>query len=641
MVKNIFDTAGTVKRESGSTTTETRAANGAHKPNQPSASKAEGWYRRTPITTIVAAVSAVVDRWIGWDKLPTPLGLVTLYGLRVALRQRNLHDTASLPATNRPPLKAPSPSDRTGRTADGSYNDLDDPATGMVGSRFGRNIPLDKIVPATESEVMSPNPREVSRALLTRKKFIPATTVNSLAAAWLQFMVKDWASHGTSPKDNPWVVPLADDDPWPERPMRIMRTPDDPTRPKNADGLPQTHVNASSHWWDGSQIYGANADQQKLLRAGVGGKLHVLDNGLLPLPTDPAVNPSLVPGFWLGLEMMRTLFTREHNAICDRLQQAYPAWDDEAIFQRARLVNAALLAKIHTVEWTPAVFGHPTINAGLRINWFGIVGERIRRAFGRISNNEAIGGIPGSKTDNSGVPYAMTEEFVAVYRMHPLIRDEWKFRSASDDSTLRECEFRDIAGPAALELMQRISMTDLLYSFGTLHPGVVTLHNYPRFLQEFERPDGHLQDLGATDILRNRELGIPRYNEFRRLMRLAPAKDFDALTQNPEWAEEISRVYNGDIEQVDLLVGLYAERLPAGFASSDTGFRLFILMANRRLNADRFFTDYYTAAAYSQIGLDWIDDNNMASVLLRHYPQLRPAMASITNAFKPWTSTAS
>ncbi len=594
-------------------------------------------HRGSLISTIITRVAAALDRRVGWDRLPRPLGLLTLGGLRVTLREKNLFDTSNLPATKRPPLETPSPGHLTSRTADGSYNDLEHPAAGMAGSRFGRNIPLDKIVPATDSEVMSPNPREVSRALLTRREFIPATTVNSLAAAWLQFMVRDWISHGTGPKENPWVVPLADDDPWPERPMRIMRTPDDPTRPRNADGMPQTRVNVNSHWWDGSQIYGVNADEQKTVRTGLDGKLHVLDNGLLPLATDPASDPSRVPGFWLGLEMMRTLFTREHNAVCDRLHRAYPAWEDEEIFQRARLVNAALLAKIHTVEWTPAVFGHPTIDTGLRANWFGLAGEQVRRTFGRVSDDEAISGIPGSATNNSGVPYSLTEEFVAVYRMHPLIRDEWKLRSATDDSTLQDCVFRDIAGPAAVETMRRISMTDLLYSFGTLHPGVVTLHNYPRFLQEFERSDGHLQDLGATDMLRTRELGVPRYNEFRRLLRLEPAKDFHALTDNPDWAEEISRVYNGDIEQVDLVVGLYAERRPAGFASSDTGFRIFILMASRRLNADRFFTDYYTPAVYSQIGLDWITSNNMASVLLRHYPQLRPAMTSITNAFKPWT----
>ena len=36
----------------------------------------------------------------------------------------------------------------------------------------------------------------VSRELLTRHDFIPATSLNLLAAAWIQFMVKDWFSHG-------------------------------------------------------------------------------------------------------------------------------------------------------------------------------------------------------------------------------------------------------------------------------------------------------------------------------------------------------------------------------------------------------------------------------------------------------------
>jgi hypothetical protein len=49
---------------------------------------------------------------------------------------------------------------------------------------------------------------------------------------------------------------------------------------------------------------------------------------------------------------MFTLFALEHNAICDRLKEEYSAWDDEMLFQHARLINAALLAKIHTVEWT-------------------------------------------------------------------------------------------------------------------------------------------------------------------------------------------------------------------------------------------------------------------------------------------------
>jgi hypothetical protein len=179
-------------------------------------------------------------------------------------------------------------------------------------------------------------------------------------------------------------------------------------------------------------------------------------------------------------------------------------------------------------------------------------------------------------------------------------------------------------------------MADLLYSFGTLHPGLVTLHNFPKFLQEFERPDGNPQDLGATDILRSRELGVPRYNDFRRLLHLTPADSFEALTDNPEWAKEISRVYDGDIEQVDLSVGMFAEPKPTGFAFSDTAFRIFVLMASRRLNSDRFLTEHYTPAVYTQAGLDWIDNSTMQTVLLRHHPTLRISMPSETNAFTPW-----
>ncbi len=61
-------------------------------------------------------------------------------------------------------------------------------------------------------------------------------------------------------------------------------------------------------------------------------------------------------------------------------------------------------------------------------------------------------------------------------------------------------------------------------------------------------------------------------------------RDFAALTDKPQWAQELRRLYDNDIERVDLMVGMYAERRPQGFAFSDTAFRIFALMASRRLN---------------------------------------------------------
>jgi len=84
------------------------------------------------------------------------------------------------------------------------------------------------------------------------------------------------------------------------------------------------------------------------------------------------------------------------------------------------------------------------------------------------------------------------------------------------------------------------------------------------------------------------------------------------------------------------VVGLHAETPPEGFGFSDTAFRIFILMASRRLKSDRFFCEDYSARVYTQLGLDWVDANDMSSVFLRHYPALAPVLKDVENAFAPW-----
>jgi hypothetical protein len=292
------------------------------------------------------------------------------------------------------------------------------------------------------------------------------------------------------------------------------------------------------------------------------------------------------------------------------------------------------------VEWTPGILGHPALQIAMRANWWGLAGEWAYRHFGRLSKNELISGIVGGRTDHFGVPYALTEEFVAVYRMHPLIPDEYTFRSAQTDALLQERPFREIKDRYIPELFDGIPMADLLYSFGIAHPGTIQLHNFPRDLQRYERPDGVIMDLASIDIMRSRELGVPRYNTFRQLLHKPPVRTFEELTSNREWAEEIKRVYNGDIDRVDTTVGLFAENPPKGFGFSDTAFRIFVLMASRRLNSDRFFTVDYTPRVYTEAGMEWLNENTMKTVLLRHYPQLGPALAKVQNAFAPWSRVA-
>jgi hypothetical protein len=487
---------------------------------------------------------------------------------------------------------------------------------------------------------MVPNPREISLKLMTRDTFNPATAGNALITAWLQFMVHDWVSHGTSPKDDPWVLPEVEGDDWPTPPVVVMRVPPDPTSAPDST-LPPTHLNVNTHWWDGSSVYGNDLEQQRFLRQGAGGRLRLAD-GLPPIPPDPANDPTLVPGFWLGLGMMQTLFSMEHNSIAAMLAAAHPEFDDETLFQKARLITCALIAKIHTVEWTPAVTAHPTAVEGLYANWWGLAGQKLHKFVATISKNEALRGIPGTGTEDYGVPYALTEEFVAVYRMHPLVPDDFDFRSVRDDApTLGPRSFSELTGPQAVPILRDQPLTDIVYTFGTTHPGLVTLHNFPKGLQTFKRPDtGAYMDMAALDILRCRELGVPRYCEFRRLLHLPVPRTFEDVTSNKVWAKELHDVYGGKITDLDLIPGVMAEDFPQGFAFSDTAFRIFILMASRRLNSDRFFTDYFTDEVYTPEGMTWIADNTMRSVLARHCPDLGPTVAKLPNAFAIWDRTA-
>ncbi len=566
-----------------------------------------------------------------WHDLPPLLAMHQLIGIRDDLRAKNLFDTEEPPMATGAPTTDPVL--LSTRTADGSHNDLRCPHMGAAGRRFGRNMPLDQTFPDT-ARLMVPNPREVSRVLMTRDEFRPATILNLLAGAWIQFMVHDWFAHPLS-EDRTIDIPTAADDDWGAPAITVPASK--PDAAVAGSTRPPAYANLNSHWWDASQIYGSDADMAVRLRAHVGGRMRIEPTGLLPVDPETGVHVGgFTDNWWIGLAMLHTLFTLEHNHICSLLAAQHPDWDDTQLFAKAKLINSALMAKIHTLEWTCAILPHPVVQRAMNVNWSGLTGQELQDALDFIDDNELIGGIVGSKADHHSAPFSLTEEFVAVYRMHPLIPDELAFRSLATGGVLETRTLHEVSGQRTPHIAERLSMPDLLYSFGTSHPGAVTLHNYPRHLQNLTKDNGERLDLAAVDILRDRERGVPRYNAFRRLLRKAPVRSFEELTDNPQWREQLRQVYANDIELVDLMTGLYAEPLPKGFGFSETAFRIFVLMASRRLKSDRFFTDSFTPEVYTQFGLDYIGTNTMLTVLTRHYPQLAPALEGVTNAFAPW-----
>lgn len=574
-------------------------------------------------------------QWYEFPSLILQTG--SLARLRGELRERNLHEAPKM----RPRPNGAEPPDGVlgARTPDGSWNDLDDPMMGATGTGFGRNVPLSMTRP-NRKRLLDPNPRDISERLMARDTFKPAGIINALAAAWLQFENHNWFFHGNGLPDDVIEVPLRDSDDWPERPMRIRATQPMAGTAKNPRDRAPLYANLETHWWDASQIYGSGPDRQAEVRTFKDGKVHIDEAGRLPRsskPDEPGIDVTgMRENWWVGMGLLHTLFAREHNSVCDALKKAYPSFDDQRLFEVAWLVIAALIAKIHTVEWTTCVLRHPALQIGMNANWYGALGETFRDRVGRVGDGEVLSGIIGSDKDHHSAPFSLTEEFVAVYRMHPLIPDEWRFHSLESGRWLETLDFTDIQGRETRDVMDRFAMGDMWYSFGLASAGAVCLHNYPNALRKLTRLDGQVTDLATLDIVRDRERGVPRYNDFREALRMPRRRSFDQLTPSKQWAKEIADVYNGDIDSVDLQVGMYAEKPPKGFGFSDTAFRIFILMASRRLKSDRFFTTDFRPEVYTQVGFDWVNETSMKEVLLRHYPELQPVIGDVDRIFAPW-----
>ena len=593
--------------------------------------------------------------WTTWYRKQVLIGILTLAYMRDRLNTFNLRST--YPNDERVGFQRDDLVRPRGvthfRTADGSWNNLDNPKEGAAGTRFPRNVDNSAVRPANDRELLTPNPRTVSRKLLSRGETMTEVPfLNLLAASWIQFQNHDWITHGENSSTQLIEIPLDDDDParrrYRQSKMFVARTQPDPTRRDSGEQTPVTFVNEVTHWWDGSQIYGSDQASQDRLRSGTDGKLRLADDHTLPLDRHGVEDSGMVRNWWVGLAMLHTLFAREHNAICDHLAEHHPDWDDDRLFNVARLVNAAVMAKIHSVEWTPAILPNPSLDLALNSNWYGMLTYRFRKPSDRktvarynVANPE-LGGVVGNRRDRHGSPYGLTEEFVEVYRLHSLLPESLRLRHHRDGTDLQEVPFVSTRQAGSPKLTTQVGMTDLFYSFGNQHPGALTLNNFPRFMQELSIPGNPVFDMGAVDILRARERGVPRYNEFRRQLGLNPIRTFADLTDDHDAVEAINDVYGEDVEALDLLVGTLAEgHRPTGFGFGETMFQIFILNATRRLQADRFYTDDFREEVYSAEGMAWIDRTSFKDVILRHFPELSvTGLGNVKNAFEPWDTDA-
>src|SRR5215216_266201 len=229
------------------------------------------WYQR-----LLSAIFRVVNIFVSWDRLGKLIGAVNIATLRDRLRRDNLHHAGYGVQAATPWVAG----NERWRSADGSYNSLDHARMGMAGSRFARNVPLSEAIPDSGAALLDPSPRVISRELMARETFQPATTLNLLAAAWIQFETHDWFSHG-QPIENdpdPHKIPLPPGDDWPDAisgRMHIRRSRRDPTPREPWLGGTPTFVNDNSHWWDAAQLYSSDRKRQERIRSGTDGTIRL------------------------------------------------------------------------------------------------------------------------------------------------------------------------------------------------------------------------------------------------------------------------------------------------------------------------------------------------------------------------------
>lgn len=606
-----------------------------------------GW-----LTHITGKLSGYKDEiWTNWYRKPVFIGILLLAYMRNLLNRKNLFNTYTTRKKNNinASLEAPNQNTIRFRTINGSFNNLNNPMEGAAGTRFQRNVS-----PAASNSIKSdhlyfPNPRTISLELLKRQgpmKEVPF--LNMLAAAWIQFQNHDWISHPESLDLQVHEIDLSGTDPiftkYHQSKLFIAKSFPDPLADED-DPYQYNFINEVTHWWDGSQIYGSDQTTAESLRTFTSGKMIISDQGLLPLDGFGHERSGYTRNWWLGLSLFHTLFTLEHNAICDRLIKGYPSWNDHQLYHTARLINAALMAKIHTLEWNSAINPNPSIYKGNHSNWYGLLTILMNKKEDwktieeiNIRNTE-LGGVVGNPINKNGGDFGLTQEFVEAYRIHSMLPEDIKIKKMNDASFDLSIPFVHTRHKGAYDCIQKYGIQNIWYSLGMQHPGQVVLNNYPAFMQNLSIPGNPVYDMGTVDILRARERGVPRYNEFRRQLGLNPLNCIEDITDNKTVINKLKEIYGPDgIEEVDLMIGTLAEsRRPTAFAFGETMFQLFLLNATRRLQADRFFTDCYNSSYYTEEGMQWIDSNNLKSVLLRHYPDLmNTGLKNVTNAFEPW-----
>lgn len=480
------------------------------------------------------------------------------------------------------------------RSIDGTGNNLETPELGSADTellRVAENDYADGISePAGEDR---PSAREISNTLSAADPNGTTSERNltSFVFAWGQFLDHDidLSLEPASEEDAesfdievPTGDPLFDPFATGEETIHL-------TRSAIADGTgtstdnPAEQVNSITAWVDGSQVYGSDQETSDALREFVGGRLLVTDDGLLP--TDE--NGGLLAGDIRAAEnavltSMHALFVREHNRLADEIAVENPDLSDEEIFQEARGLVIAEMQSITINEYLPALLGEDA-----------------------LSEYEGY--------DPTVDPSIANEFSTAAFRFgHSTLNDEFRF--VGNDGT-------EVDEPIALagaffqpELLETTGIDSLLkYASSTLSQEIdlEVVDSLRNFL--FGPPGAGGLDLVSLNIQRGRDHGLADYNSTRQAYGLDAVDSFQDITSDADVQANLEALY-GDVNNIDLWVGLMAEDHTASGSLGETATTIIADQFERLRDGDRFWYENL----YSRQEVREIENTTLGDIIERN-----------------------
>lgn len=500
------------------------------------------------------------------------------------------------------------------RTISGRYNNLFNPEWGAAGDNLQRMTAVgyaDGI--SAPGGVDRPNPRVISNTVFAQEGLInDPLSLSDFCWAFGQFIDHDIAFTPDGPEDAAIPVPAGDPhfDPLGEGRAIIPmhRNVFDPTTGTGTDN-PRQHPNTITAFIDGSAVYGSSEERMIWLRTFEGGKLKVSADNLLPYNTltgeiDDEIDPT-VPHmdnpvrktdkiFVAGdaranenplLLAFHTLFVREHNRLCDELIEVHPDWTDEELYQHARKMVGGIIQAIVYNEWLPAMGVALPPYAGYNANVNPQLSNLFSAAAFRLGHTLLNSTLRRMNNDGRILPGA-----------NILLRDAFFDPTWVSNSESIDLFFKGMATQAQQMMDPKV------------------IDDVRNFL--FGRPGAGGLDLASININRGRERGLPDFNTARQSFGLPAYNSIAEISSRPEVVEALSVLYDDNVNNIDVWVGLLAEQPMPGALFGETIMAIMNHQFAVLRDGDRFY--FENDPLLSEEEKELIRRTTMQDVLMRN-----------------------